>query len=99
MASVSGVARAQSCPSSTGSLHFSVLARRSRDESRMTTDLLIHISAPVLAAFAGGGAGWWLRGRPSRRSSKTREAPKKQQTSQILQNLQAAAETVRSCIE
>jgi diguanylate cyclase len=64
----------------------------------MSTALLIHFGAFFLAALAGGGAGWWLRGQPSR-TAKPREAPRKQQTSQILQSLQSAAETVRSCIE
>ena len=65
----------------------------------MSSLLLINLGAFVLAALAGGAAGWWLRGQPGRHSAKPRELPRKQQTSQILQSLQAAAETVRSCIE
>jgi diguanylate cyclase len=66
----------------------------------MTTILLIQFGAPVLAAFAGGAVGWWLRDRPIRKAGhKPREQPRKQQTSQILQSLQVAAETVRCCIE
>lgn len=65
----------------------------------MSPEVLLHLGPPVVAALAGGGVGWWLRGLPSRKSPKPREAPRKQQTTQILQSLQAAAETVRACIE
>ena len=65
----------------------------------MSTLVLIQFGAPLLAAFLGGAAGWWLRGLPHRKAAKPREIPRKEQTSQILQSLQAAAETVRSCIE
>src|SRR6478609_5743401 len=65
----------------------------------MSSLLLIQFGAPVLAAFIGGAAGWWLRGRPKNKSAKPRELPQKKVAAQILQNLQAAAETVRSCIE
>jgi diguanylate cyclase (GGDEF)-like protein len=66
----------------------------------MTPIVLIHLGAPILAALAGGAFGWWLRDRPLRKAaSKPREAACKQQTSQILQSLQTAADTVRSCIE
>jgi diguanylate cyclase len=65
----------------------------------MEPTLLIQFGAPVLAAFLGGALGWWLRGRPFRREAKSQEIPRKQQTGQVLQSLQAAAETVRTCIE
>ncbi len=65
----------------------------------MSPLLLINLGAFVLAAVVGGAAGWWLRGQPGPPSAKPRKLPRKQQTSQILQSLQAAAETVRSCIE
>jgi diguanylate cyclase (GGDEF)-like protein len=65
----------------------------------MSPTLLIQLAAPVLAALVGGAVGWWLRGFPRKKGEKPREVPRKQQTSQILQSLQAAAETVRSCIE
>ncbi len=65
----------------------------------MSPEILLHLGPPVISAFAGGGLGWWLRGRPARKPSKPRETPRKHQTTQILQSLQAAAETVRTCIE
>jgi diguanylate cyclase len=66
----------------------------------MTPIILIQIAAPVVAALLGGAFGWWLRARPWRTpASKPREIPRKQQTSQILQSLQNATDTVRSCIE
>jgi diguanylate cyclase (GGDEF)-like protein len=55
--------------------------------------------APVLAALAGGAAGWWLRGRSNGQTAKPRHIPQRQAAGQILQNLQAAAETVRACVE
>jgi len=65
----------------------------------MSTLLLVQLGAPVLAALAGGAAGWWLRGRSLPRATKPRELPAKQQTAHVLQSLQAAADTVRTCIE
>jgi diguanylate cyclase (GGDEF)-like protein len=65
----------------------------------MSSFALIQIAAPVLAALAGGAAGWWLRGRPKAKTTKARELPQKKVAAQVLQNLQAAAETVRSCVE
>ena len=65
----------------------------------MSTSLLIQLVAPVVAAFVGGAIGWWLRGRPQSKPAKQREQPRKQAAAQILQSLQAAAETVRSCVE
>jgi diguanylate cyclase len=65
----------------------------------MSSFALIQFGAPVLAAFVGGAAGWWLRGHTSVKASKPRELPQKKVAAQVLQNLQAAAETVRSCVE
>src|SRR6185295_416332 len=65
----------------------------------MSSFALIQFGAPVLAAFAGGAAGWWLRGRPKAKAAKPRELPQKKVAAQVLQNLQAAAETVRACVE
>ena len=65
----------------------------------MSSVAFIQFSAPILAALAGGAAGWWLRGRPKPKATKPRELPQKKVAAQVLQNLQAAAETVRSCVE
>lgn len=65
----------------------------------MSSFALIQFVAPVLAALVGGAAGWWLRGSPKGKVTKPRELPQKKVASQVLQNLQAAAETVRSCVE
>jgi diguanylate cyclase len=65
----------------------------------MSSFLLFQFGSPIIAAIAGGAFGWWLRGRPKNKSAKPRELPQKQVASQILQNLQAAADTVRSCVE
>lgn len=78
---------------------FSWRPAGSNGEVHMSPEMLLHVGPPVLAAFAGGGIGWWLRGRPVRKAPKPREVPRKQQTTQILQSLQAAAETVRTCVE
>ena len=68
----------------------------------MSSVALIQFGAPVLAALAGGAAGWWLRGRPRNKATGSPGSPAPQQrkmAAQVLQNLQAAAETVRACIE
>jgi diguanylate cyclase (GGDEF)-like protein len=65
----------------------------------MSSFALIQFGAPVLAALAGGAAGWWLRGRAKGKPAKPRELPQKKVAAQVLQTLQAAAETVRSCVE
>src|SRR4051794_14842121 len=65
----------------------------------MSSVTLIEFGAPVLAALAGGAAGWWLRGRSREKLAKPRGLPQKKVAVQVLQNLQAAAETVRSCVE
>src|SRR4029079_11242969 len=65
----------------------------------MSSFALSQFAAPVLAALAGGAAGWWLRGRPKAKTTKPRQLPHKKVAAQVVQNLQAAAETVRSCIE
>ncbi|MEX0641929.1 MAG: diguanylate cyclase [Pirellulales bacterium] len=65
----------------------------------MSSSLLIQFIAPVVAAFVGGAVGWCLRGQPNSKPAKQREQPRKQAAAQILQSLQAAAETVRSCVE
>jgi diguanylate cyclase len=82
-----------------GSLLDWSLGITSRGELRMSSLVIIHFAAPIVAALAGGAAGWWLRGLPNRKPAKAGDLPKKQQASQMLQTLQAAAETVRSCIE
>src|SRR4051794_34697284 len=65
----------------------------------MSSVAMIQVGAPVLAALAGGAIGWWLRGLPKGKVAKPRELPQKKVAAQVLQNLQAAAETVRSCVE
>ncbi len=65
----------------------------------MASVVLIQFGAPILAALAGGALGWWLRGRPSGKARKRPDPPQKKAAAQILQSLQAAAETVRSCVE
>src|SRR5882757_3096271 len=65
----------------------------------MSSFVLIQFGAPILAALAGGAAGWWLRGRPKGKVAKAHELPHKKVAAHVLQNLQAAAETVRSCVE
>ena len=78
-------------------LLFSVLP--ACGERPMSSFVLIQFGAPVLAALAGGAAGWWLRGRPTGKVAKPPELPQKKVAAQVLQSLQAAAETVRSCVE
>jgi diguanylate cyclase (GGDEF)-like protein len=65
----------------------------------MSSFVLIQFGAPTLAALVGGAAGWWLRGRSGGQVRKQPGISQKQVAAQVLQNLQAAAETVRSCVE
>lgn len=65
----------------------------------MSTVVLVQFAAPLAAAFAGAAVGWWLRGRPAGKVKKLPEPSQKQVAAQALQNLQVAAETVRSCVE
>ncbi|MCC7476277.1 MAG: diguanylate cyclase [Pirellulales bacterium] len=66
----------------------------------MPPQLLINSIAFAFAALAGAAGGWWLRGRSLRPlRSKPKEDSRKQQTSHILQSLQSAADSVRSCVE
>src|SRR5689334_6510296 len=65
----------------------------------MSSPVLIQFGAPTLAALAGGAVGWWLRGRPGKKETKPTEKPQKAVAAQVLQNLQAAADTVRACVE
>jgi diguanylate cyclase (GGDEF)-like protein len=67
----------------------------------MSSLVLIQFGAPVLAALVGGATGWLLRGRPpaQTRPAKKQEAPQKRVAANVLQSLQAAADTVKSCVE
>jgi diguanylate cyclase len=65
----------------------------------MSSAILIQFAAPLLAAFAGAFVGWWMRGRPASKVKKTIEPSQKHVAAHALQHLQAAAETVRSCVE
>jgi diguanylate cyclase (GGDEF)-like protein len=65
----------------------------------MSSAVLIQFGAPTLAALAGGAAGWWLRGLPGKKARKSPDVPQKAVAAQVLQNLQAAADTVRACVE
>src|SRR5687768_13602569 len=94
MASAHGVAVGAVLP-----LFFRSFLVAALDGNRMSTSLLIQLVAPVVAAFVGGAIGWCLRGLPKNKPTKQREQPRKQAAAQILQSLQAAAETVRSCVE
>ena len=61
---------------------------------------LIQFGAPVLAAFAGGAVGWWLRGRPTGKAAEAaRSSRESRRRRRFCRSLQAAAETVRSCVE
>jgi diguanylate cyclase (GGDEF)-like protein len=61
--------------------------------------VLIQFGLSLLAALFGAAAGWWLRGRPTARTIQTPAPSRKEVAAQVLQSLQAAAETVRSCVE
>ena len=66
----------------------------------MTLTVLIQFGAPTLAALAGGLFGWWLRGRPFRQQRRKQlDPPQKKVAAHVLQSLQSAADTVRSCVE
>jgi diguanylate cyclase len=65
----------------------------------MSTIVLVQFSLSLLAALFGAVAGWWLRGKPLAKGGKQPQAPRKQLAAQVLENLQAAAETIRSCVE
>lgn len=65
----------------------------------MSSVALMQFGAPVVAALIGGGVGWWLRGRPQGKTARQPVVSQKEVASQFMQNLQAAAETVRSCVE
>ncbi len=65
----------------------------------MSSFVLIQFGAPVVAALAGGAIGWWLRGLPKAKAGKQPDVPQKQVAARVLQSLQAAAETVRACVE
>ncbi len=66
----------------------------------MSTMVLIQFGLSLVAALLGGAAGWWLRGRPNVRSAPRPTADRKKTTAaHVLQSLQAAADTVRDCIE
>src|SRR4051812_15251878 len=79
--------------------HVSGLKLPSRELSGMSSPVLIQFGAPTLAALAGGAAGWWLRGLPRKKAGKSPELSQKAVTAQVLQKLQAAADTVRTCVE
>ena len=70
-----------------------------RGDDGMPSFVLLQFGAPTFAALAGGAAGWWLRGRSNGQPRKQPEISQKQVAGQVLQNLQAAADTVRACVE
>jgi diguanylate cyclase (GGDEF)-like protein len=65
----------------------------------MSALVLIQFGLSLLAAFLGGAAGWWLRGRPRGHAKQATVPSQKQVAAEVLQSLQAAADTVRSCVE
>jgi len=68
--------------------------------SCMSALVMVQFGLSLLAAFLGGAAGWWLRGRPVAKEAKRPPAGKRQQfAADVLQSLHAAAETLRTCIE
>lgn len=67
----------------------------------MSHIVIIQFVFSAIAAALGGMAGWWLRGRPMRRTG-THQAPvreRKQFAEDALKSLHAAAETVRTCVQ
>ena len=65
----------------------------------MSQILIVQFVFSLLAAFLGGVAGWWLRGRPLRQATQTTVNERKHVAEQALHSLHAAAETVRTCVE
>ena len=65
----------------------------------MSSLILVQFGLSLLSALLGGAAGWWLRGRPIARTTKRAVTDRKHVAAQVLQNLQAATDTVRSCVE
>jgi diguanylate cyclase len=76
---------------------------RFASEFLMSQFVLIQFALSLVAALLGVGAGWWLRGRPAARPSKSSEARpaanRNDFAKQALQSLHSAAESVRSCVE
>ena len=65
----------------------------------MSSLVLTQFGLSLLAALLGAAVGWWLRGRPNSHPLPRSPADQKQTAADVLQSLQAAADTVRSCIE
>ena len=65
----------------------------------MPSLVLTQFGLSLLAALLGAAVGWWLRGRPTFNPLPRHPADQKQTAADVLQSLQAAADTVRSCVE